>query len=82
MSALTYSPTQGMVQTHDGAFVTKADYDADVERLRYALETLTTHYVALVNSWDAGCWDPENDSPVVGARAALNATAQRQGGKP
>lgn len=39
-----------------------------------ALEALLEHYVALINSGDAGRWDPETEASVIGARAAIAAT--------
>lgn len=36
-----------------------------------ALEGLLDHYVQLVNSGDAGNWDPEKEPVVIAARHAL-----------
>lgn len=36
-----------------------------------ALELLLASYVSLVNSGDAGQWNPETDTEVIAARAAL-----------
>lgn len=37
-----------------------------------ALETFVEEYCALVNSGDAGNWDPEEEPKVIAARAALS----------
>lgn len=42
--------------------------------LRDALQALLDRYVNLVNSGDAGNWDPEEDNEVKDARWALEAT--------
>ena len=36
-----------------------------------ALQGLVNHYVALINSGDAGSWNPEEEPVVAAARAAL-----------
>lgn len=36
-----------------------------------ALESLIIKYVRLVNSGDAGFWNPEDDKEVIAARAAI-----------
>lgn len=36
-----------------------------------ALQVMTATYVELVNTGDAGRWDPEKDVEVIGARAAI-----------
>jgi len=36
-----------------------------------ALAGLLEHYLSLVNSGDAGFWDPEKEAQVIAARAAL-----------
>lgn len=41
------------------------------DTLRKALHDLLDHYVKLVNSGDAGNWDPEKEKVVIQARAAL-----------
>jgi hypothetical protein len=43
----------------------------DVEPLKIALRGLLVRYLELVNSGDAGYWDPELEGPVVAARWAL-----------
>lgn len=48
--------------------------ESDVKMLREALTTMTTMWCELVNSGDAGRWDPEKDSEVVASRKALAAT--------
>lgn len=45
--------------------------------LLIALEGLLSHYVALVESSDAGKWDAETEAPVLAARAAI-ATAREE----
>ena len=42
-----------------------------IERLREALVAMTKHYVRLVNSGDAGFWNPEDEDVVKQARAAI-----------
>jgi hypothetical protein len=44
----------------------------EVERLREALAALLDRYTRLVNSGDAGFWDPEEEDEVKLARQALN----------
>lgn len=44
----------------------------DNVRLRKALSTFLTEYVALVESGDAGFWDVEKEPKVIAARALLN----------
>ena len=46
--------------------------------LTQALQDLLDHYVSLVNSGDAGNWDPEEEPKVIAARAALSATQPAQ----
>ncbi len=36
-----------------------------------ALQGLLDHYVALVNCGDCGNWDPNEEAPVIAARAAI-----------
>lgn len=43
----------------------------DAERLRAALAGVTDLYCRLINSGDAGNWDPEKEPEVIAARAAL-----------
>lgn len=45
---------------------------AEVQRLRDALAGLLEHYVLLVNSGDAGSWDPEVEPVVIASRSALD----------
>lgn len=47
-----------------------------IKALEEALAALTKHYVSLVNSGDAGNWDPEKEPVVIAARSTL------QGSKP
>jgi hypothetical protein len=43
----------------------------EIEQLREALSELLRHYVSLVESGDAGCWDSENEDVVIAARQVL-----------
>jgi hypothetical protein len=43
---------------------------------RRALQGLLDHYVGLVNSGDAGNWDPETEPVVIEARRCLPATPE------
>jgi hypothetical protein len=45
--------------------------EAVIAELGEALAAITEHYVDLVNSGDAGNWDPEEEEPVIRARTAL-----------
>jgi hypothetical protein len=47
------------------------EWRAKAVALAEALETFVAEYVALVNSGDAGFWDPETEPKVIAARAAL-----------
>lgn len=40
-------------------------------KLALALENLLDHYISLVESGDAGNWDPEKEKQVIDARKAL-----------
>ena len=42
------------------------------KRLREALLSMTELYCDLINSGDAGNWNPEDDQPVISARLALS----------
>lgn len=46
--------------------------DSEIAALRDALKGITEHYCGLVNSGDAGHWNPEEDQEVIAARLALN----------
>lgn len=37
-----------------------------------SLEDLLAHYVGLVNSGDAGIWNPENEAIVIRSRALIH----------
>lgn len=50
-----------------------------VPELVAALEAMADYYVQLVNTGDAGQWDPEGDDVVIKSRAAL---AKAKGGQP
>ena len=41
------------------------------ELVRVSLLEMVEHYTALVNSGDAGNWNPEEELPVIRARHAL-----------
>jgi hypothetical protein len=47
------------------------------EAMAVALKVITEHYVRLANSGDAGFWEPEDETQVKMARAALAAYADR-----
>lgn len=49
-----------------------AQVQAAGPELAAALQALLRHYVSLVNSGDAGNWNPEEEEPVINARAALS----------
>lgn len=53
---------------------------AAAPQLYEALKKMTARYVELVNSGDAGYWNPELDDQVIAARAAL-ASARSEEGK-
>lgn len=42
-----------------------------IKRLEEALEGTVKRFVDLVNSGDAGFWNPEEESVIIAARAAL-----------
>lgn len=44
-----------------------------IKAMKQALEALLDHYCALVNSGDAGNWNPETEGVVINARAAIEA---------
>ena len=54
--------------------------EADLAACREALTALLNRYVGLVNSGDAGFWNPEEEVEVQQARAALRPT--REAGVP
>jgi len=59
---------------HDAPMPTEHLLDDTAEtiaRLRSALLGMVDHYTQLVNSGDAGNWDPEKEPVVIAARAAL-----------
>lgn len=59
---------------HDAPLPTEYLLDEAAEcivALESALTGLVDHYTALINSGDAGNWDPETDAPVIAARHAL-----------
>lgn len=72
-TALNYVSIFGELQN---ALEKVSSQRAEIERLRAALEDLLGRYVALVNSGDAGQWDPEIDNEVIAARAALTKPEQ------
>lgn len=47
-----------------------------IKLLREALSVMVKGYCDLVDSGDAGFWDPEKDDEVIKSRAALAATAK------
>jgi hypothetical protein len=44
---------------------------AAAPELLEALNAMINHYTSLINSGDAGNWDPEEESEVIAARAAI-----------
>ena len=54
---------------HAKAYLRK--YANEIEVYRAVLLKMVNHYVSLVNSGDAGFWDPESEEPVIAARKAL-----------
>lgn len=52
------------------------------EILREALTALLNHYTSLVNSGDAGNWDPESEPVVIDARTALASQPQPEAAEP
>jgi hypothetical protein len=52
--------------------------EAKIAALVKALETFVEEYTALVNSGDAGFWDPEKEPKVIAARAALASAREVQ----
>ena len=52
---------------------------AIVPELVAALEAMADYYVQLVNTGDAGQWDPEGDDVVIKSRDAI---AKAKGGQP
>ena len=46
-------------------------YRENITRLAAALVGITERYTSLVNSGDAGNWDPEADDVVIAARTAI-----------
>jgi len=49
-----------------------ADLMTAAPDLFHALETFVKEYVSLVESGDAGFWNPEEEAKVIAARAALS----------
>ena len=47
------------------------DMRKQMDRMKAALGKLLDHYTTLINSGDAGFWDPEEEPEVIEARAAL-----------
>jgi hypothetical protein len=57
----------GFVGLEEGEYVR-------LRAIEQAARKLLDHYVALVNSGDAGNWDPETEPVVAALRAALSQT--------
>lgn len=70
--AKTYSLARKLEQERDEAREQAAE-------LLEALEAMADYYVQLVNTGDAGQWDPEEDDVVIKSRAAI---AKAKGGQP
>ena len=47
------------------------EYQDRIKRLEEALEGTVKRFVTLANSGDAGFWNPEEESSIIAARAAL-----------
>lgn len=48
------------------------------KRLREALIGMTERHCDLINSGDAGNWNPEEDQPVISARLALSCSGENK----
>jgi hypothetical protein len=47
--------------------------DTKIEMLTKALDDMTQHYISLIQSGDAGNWDPMQEAEVIQAMNALKA---------
>lgn len=56
--------------------VANAHLIAAAPELLVALEAMVVHYTAMINSGDAGNWNPETDDEVIAARAAIRKATQ------
>ena len=63
------------INSYDSSQELIAKLQADNELLREALIEQTGAWCDLVNSGDAGNWNPEDDDEVIKSRKALAATA-------
>lgn len=70
--AETYTLAKRLEQERDEAREQAAE-------LLEALEAMADYYVQLVNTGDAGQWNPEEDDVVIKSRAAI---AKAKGGQP
>lgn len=52
-----------------------AKAEAQLAQMRKALDGILNRYTRLVNSGDAGFWDPEEEPEVIAARLALSSAA-------
>lgn len=71
----TYSLARKLEQERDEA----REAAALVPELVTTLEAMADYYVQLVNTGDAGQWNPEEDDVVIKSRAAI---AKAKGGQP
>jgi len=55
----------------EGDFEILPDGPTIADELAEALEAMTEHYTSLINSGDAGFWDPETEKPVIKSREVL-----------
>ena len=63
----------GVISDHAEVIINIAvDLHDENKRLREALLNMTERYCDLINSGDAGNWNPEDDQPVISARLALS----------
>ena len=63
-------------QRNMAAIQERRKYLPKLARMREALTGVLDRYVGLVNSGDAGNWDPETEDVVIKARAALDIPAR------
>ena len=64
---------EGYVCNTSGTTDANARLIAAAPQLKDALIDMLDHYVGLVNSGDAGNWNPETETKVIAARAAIAA---------
>lgn len=64
-------PSYGHTPTDTAAAAELRRQHALLEEMAGALQQITLRYVGLVDSGDAGNWDPETEVQVIDARAVL-----------